>query len=268
MEAARLSYEQHYLCCPGESDICLGNVESFDMTESGEVDVLIQDGRVYHFITCPQLLHGIILSELTFAFQDALAHALGRERYHRAAYWAGRAECLLHNRQGGGARQRKQPDTQMRVVRSLAKDHEAFPVLVFEVASRHEDLHKLLCEGAMWLNEETDVKMVVLTKLWPEERKLELFVFERSDDEHHNSIDHRRNLSVDEIRALPELGSYYHMKRVFHQTYFDEQHCQKEEFIELDMSPLFEDTDPDLAELAHNLVINLHWVLLKFFNHL
>lgn len=224
------------------------------------MDVLIQNGHVLHLIRCPGELHETVTFELTKAFDRALEEVLQTRGWQDFVSWAGSTDSYLQNKQGCHSWQKKQPDSQLKL-RKVIRAKQQFPVLVIEVASRHEDLHKLLCEGAMWLNRETDVQIVVLVKIWHTEKKLEIIIAGRSDFiyEAPGGVKCER-LSLDQIRALPDLGRYYGMRILFHRIFDENSHL--DDIIEVDMSDLFANSAlDDVAHLLRQLRVNLRLVL-------
>jgi hypothetical protein len=262
IDAVRRSLELHNIACPGEVDISLGKVELFDMSQSGEVDVLIQHGEVYYFIHCPLFMHDSIVHELQMAFLRAVEEALG-ERCDDLVFWAGSSDVLVQNQLGCHAWEKKHPDSQLRLQPEF-RERQKYPLLIIEVALKHEDLHKLLCEGALWLNDKTDVQFASLAKIWEEEKKLEIFILKRAQ---HNEFGPKRVVSnkskADQIRALPDLASYYCVTVVYHEIF---EAREDNLIIEVDLSTMFANAGLDVPELRHPLLINLTRVLRQFFN--
>jgi hypothetical protein len=261
LDAVEISKQRHNVICPGEVNICLGKAVEFDLSNSGEVDVLVQNGEVFHLLHCPKVAHEVVIAEIFVAVNDALRDSLGAF-VRRNLVWAGTTDALVQNKQGCHAWQAKQPDNQLWVDPRYFKGRK-FPILVFEVASQHEDLHMLLCEGSMWLNADTDVNMAFLVKIWPLKKQLELFLVKR------NNIPFQGQRNVEcvspglrKLRSMSDemLGDYYNFSILIHKVISREG----EELIELDLSILFEGIPMNLTDADPTITIDLSMLYTKY----
>lgn len=228
--------------------------------------MLIQNGMLYHFIHCPGDLHDNASAEVTAAVMRSIEQRLGFEYTQSLVYRAQTSDSRVQNMQGCHSWQNKQPDSQLKI-RPRFKGQRLFPAMVVEVASHHENLHMLLCEGAMWLNKRTDVNIVFLVKIWHDEKKVELFVLQRLEDERLRSFEFvpcERTYRKD-LMALPDhlVGDHYGFHVKFHRI-FDDVDMEAE--VEIDLNVLFAGSSVDIGNVDPIVPVSFRWLLASFFD--
>lgn len=77
-EAIEMADMVHSLRCPGEVPVILGSVENFDISDSGEYDIWIQNGVIYYFISCPKGPHECLTQLLNLTINYALRNVIGK----------------------------------------------------------------------------------------------------------------------------------------------------------------------------------------------
>lgn len=156
-EAQRL----HSVECPGTSPIVLGMEEDF-LPDYGEDDKLIhwiENGKVFALIKCPDREHEELSNGIAIDIRDSLTQALGR--YVR---FGGSSRTMICNSHGCHAVFEKEPDQSV-IIRRKFEGIQRYPLIVIEVASKHETMHMLMCQMASWLESPSDVRMAIAVNL-------------------------------------------------------------------------------------------------------
>lgn len=179
--------KSHLKSCPGEELIPIGRIEDFfDDTEEADMPCpyWVQDGIVYLTVECPKRPHETLKEHLSQAIGAALDAWTVRNGYNlRSSFiFTGSSKIKgLVNVLGCGTEINKEPDFGFSLGPSFTPQYQRFPFLESEMASRHESLHLLMCEAGTWMNLHTEVRYVLVAKIWPDWR-LSIYLCEKDEE--------------------------------------------------------------------------------------
>ena len=190
--AETFCYEQ----CKRDEEVLpfLGLVDEFDWTidyPDERYRFFIHEGKVFH-INCPTKVRGALSAQFFM-----LLKKLTGNKYRPCGSLTFKTANVL-----GGAVQRKEADKGCRLL-----DKIGFPFLQLEIGVNNEVWWMLFVQGALWLNQATDVKLCVLMRVRKSIRQdvpskvIEVFMLERTIPSNKKLV----KLALQDILTLEDL---------------------------------------------------------------